>query len=278
MSLKDILVHMDSNKPCEARLDTALRLATDHQAHLVGLYIIKRPYIPPYVDAQISEEVWQAQAATLGQMADEAEAMFRPKAEKAGVSYEWRRVEGGKGEAIQVHARYSDLAVLGQRDSDGNSGADMEDMADRLVLTLGRPVLLVPYVGAYENLGQRVMIAWDGSRSATRAVHDALPILEKAKKVTVLAANPNSDPSRHGDIPGADISLHLARHGIKVEAQRLTANDISVGDLLLSRAADDGIDLLVMGAYGHSRWRELVLGGVTRHMMDHMTMPVLMSH
>ena len=122
------------------------------------------------------------------------------------------------------------------------------------------------------------MVAWDASRLATRAVNDALPILRKASKVHLLAINPEGGREGHGDVPGADIGLHLARHGVKAEASSIHAEDLEAGDALLSRAADFGADLIVMGAYGHSRWRELVLGGVTRHLLNHMTAPVFMSH
>jgi nucleotide-binding universal stress UspA family protein len=137
-------------------------------------------------------------------------------------------------------------------------------------------VLVVPRYGTFDTVGERVLVAWNGSREATRAVHDALPILKLATKVTVLSIDPERDT---GDrIPSADIALHLARHGVAAEGTSTVGLDISVGDLLLSRAADLGADLIVMGAYGHSRMRELVLGGATRHILQHMTVPVLMSH
>ncbi|MDP6786185.1 MAG: universal stress protein [Rhodospirillales bacterium] len=137
---------------------------------------------------------------------------------------------------------------------------------------------MVPYVGSYPKIGERVMVAWDASRLASRAVHDALPFLTAAKHVDVLAINPKGGPQGHGDIPSADICQHLARHGVKVEAQHVYADDIDAGDMLLSQAASRGADLLVMGAYGHSRWRELILGGLTHFVLEHMTMPVMMSH
>ena len=149
-----------------------------------------------------------------------------------------------------------------------------------MVLASGRPVLVVPYVGTYPRVGDRVMIAWDASREAARAVADALPLLQAAQQVITLSANPDSGgrSDRHGDLPGADIARHLARHGVRVEAQRLSAKEISIADMLLNRIADEGIDLLVMGAYGHARVREIWLGGVTRRLMQHMTVPVFISH
>ena len=122
------------------------------------------------------------------------------------------------------------------------------------------------------------MVAWNGGREATRAVADALPLLARAKEVTVLVINPEDAPDTHGDVPGADIALHLARHGVNAVATRIHAGDMEAANIILSRAAETGIDLLVMGAYGHSRLRELVVGGVTRSILASMTMPVLMSH
>ena len=144
----------------------------------------------------------------------------------------------------------------------------------------GRPVLAVPYAGKFDTIGKRIVIAWDARREAARAVADAVPLLEQAESVVTLSINPHggAQAGTHGEIPGADIATHLARHGISVEAQQLVANDISVGDMLLSRLSDLTADLLVMGVYGHSRARELVLGGVTRHILNHMTVPVLLSH
>jgi nucleotide-binding universal stress UspA family protein len=146
------------------------------------------------------------------------------------------------------------------------------------VLESGRPVVVIPFIGASQPIGKRVMVAWNASREAVRAVNDAMPLLVEADTVEVLAINPPAGDTGDGDIPCADICLHLARHGINAVAQSMQAADIKAGDLLLSRAADQGVDLIVMGAYGHSRFREIVLSGVSRHLFKHMTVPVLFSH
>jgi nucleotide-binding universal stress UspA family protein len=151
-------------------------------------------------------------------------------------------------------------------------------MVGDLVTSAGRPALVIPYIGAPEPFGRTVTIAWDAGREAARAVADAMPLLEKAEKVHLLTVNPRFGISGHGEEPGADIALHLARHGIQAEVNHSHARDMEVGDLVLSWLADSSSDLLVMGAYGHSRLRELVLGGVTRRLLDSMTVPVLMSH
>jgi nucleotide-binding universal stress UspA family protein len=149
---------------------------------------------------------------------------------------------------------------------------------ERVALAAGRPVLAIPYAGRFEAVGRRVLIGWDASREATRAVADAMPLLAAAETVSVLSIDPREGPSAHGPVPGADISPHLARHGVNATVERTVSAGVPAGDLLLSRAADLGADLLVVGAYGHSRARELLLGGVTRTLLQSMTLPVLMSH
>jgi nucleotide-binding universal stress UspA family protein len=134
---------------------------------------------------------------------------------------------------------------------------------------------MVPYAGRFPDAGQRVLVAWNASREAARAVTDALPLLSRAERVEVVAFDSTGD---HGEVPGADIALFLSRHGVKASAARQSAPGVDVGSQILSRAADVDADLIVMGAYGHSRLRELALGGATRSMLDAMTVPVLMAH
>jgi nucleotide-binding universal stress UspA family protein len=210
------------------------------------------------------------------QQAETARTAFEETTKREGINAEWRCTEGGLIDKLYESARYADLVILGQHnpdDQDANQG-----LADRLVLEVGRPCLVIPYIGARETLGQCVLVAWNARREAVRAVNDALPILQTADRVVVLAVNPTYGESGEGDIPSADICLHLARHGVKAEAESAVAQDIDVTSLLLSHTADLGADMMVMGAYGHSRLREMVLGGVSREMLQTMTVPVLMSH
>lgn len=278
MALKDLMVHVDGGPRAQAVLDAAINLAAAHEAHLVGVYVKTHPYIPNYVRSMITEDLLRRQSDIIEDAARGAEQMFKVRAGRAGVRAEWRCVEGQVLPLVALHARYCDVAVVGQSDPAGENGGTDLEIPDRLILSLGRPVLVIPAAGEFPVIGHRVMVAWDAGRPATRAVNDALPFLERARHVSVIAVNPTEAGEVHGDIPSADICLHLARHGINAEAQHVFADDVDVADMLLSRAADQAIDLFVMGAYGHARWRELVLGGVTRHLLAHMTMPVLMSH
>jgi nucleotide-binding universal stress UspA family protein len=280
MALKDILVHVDNGRYCSARLNAAIGLAIAHDAHLIGLYVVTHPRIPAIVRAEIPDDLLERQNRLSFEVAGKAQAMFDDLVQRSGVRGEWRCVEGMPVPTLSLHGRYADLVVVGQRDPSGEEGVDDPSLPDQLILSLGRPALVVPYGGEFPVIGERVLVAWDASRLATRAVNDALPLLETAKNVIVMAVNPRIDEGEraHGEIPSADICLHLARHGIKAEARHMYADDLGVGELLLSRAAEEGVDLIVCGAYGHARWRELVLGGVTRHLLEHMPVPVMMSH
>lgn len=275
MPLKDILVHVDNSKHCAARLDLAVAVAAAHDAHLTGLYVRSEPHMPQFVRSQFGPQVIALQHQFANEARAQAEALFESRLRGAPVRGEWRAVEGELYEVMALHARYADLTVLGQPDPEGD---DERPLPDHLVLDAGRPILVVPYAGRFSGQIERVMVAWNGSRESTRAVNDALPLLQRARKVVVMAVNPGGGIDGHGDVPGADLSLHLARHGVNTEAQQVQADDLNAGQLLLSRCADEEIDLLVMGAYGRSRVRELVLGGITRHVLEHMTVPVLMSH
>ena len=165
---------------------------------------------------------------------------------------------------------------MGQPDPDEIS--PFVGVPDEVVMAAGRPVLIVPYMGTHERTGKRVVIAWNASREAARAVNDSLPLLETADEVHVLVLDVDASNVENAPLPGADICLHLARHGIDAQAHHVQATEIDVANLLLSQVADMDGDLLVMGGYGHSRLREIMLGGATRDVLAQMTVPVLMSH
>jgi nucleotide-binding universal stress UspA family protein len=167
--------------------------------------------------------------------------------------------------------------VLGQTDTSEVLPAMMSDFPEYVVLYSGRPVLIVPYAGNFTHVGRKVLVAWDGSQEASRAVDGALPFLREAAEVKVVVFNAERQVNMHGDQPGADIALYLARHGVTVDVMQETTEQDS-GNALLSLAADTTADLLVMGCYAHSRFRELLLGGASRTVLASMTLPVLMAH
>lgn len=276
--MKDILVHVDASRRAPARVEAAIRLAQRYEAHLTGLHVIAPPFVPMMTHAPIPPEIIEEQVRFGREQAAKVEAAFNAATEKAGVAAEWRAVEGYDAEVVGQSARYADLTILGQADPDDDASRATPDLPDRVVFAAGGPVLVVPRVGTFASIGERVLVAWNASREAKRAIDDALPLLQGARAVTVLVVKPQRSASRHGDVPGADVSLYLARHGVRAEAAQVYGEDISVADLLLSRAADLAADLIVMGAYGYPRLVEMVLGGVTRAILGHMTVPVLLSH
>ena len=274
MPFKDILIPIDDTKSYPTRLQAAITLARAHNAQLTGLYIL--PYYETlfYASAYIEMELLREEQEEAKARAKEREAEFRATTESTGLTAEWIFVKGEPIHQLITHARRHDLVIIGQADPQDPYSMGI-GFASQMVLGGGRPVLIIPYIGPASTLGERIMVAWNGSREAVRAVNDALPLLARAKRVNVITINP---PGEENEISNADICHHLNRHGIQTTTTYLPATDIEVGDALLSRAADDNIDLIIMGAYGHSRMREIVLGGATRHLLKFMTVPILMSH
>ena len=173
-------------------------------------------------------------------------------------------------------ARHADLAILGQPEPDEPSGTGMR-LVEAALLGSGRPILVVPWIGAAGLPPRRVLAAWDGSAPAARALGDALPLLRRAERVSLVVVDPERLGGRVGEQPGADMATHLARHGVRVEVQAVPSGGLATADVLLDLAADTGADLLVMGGYGHSRLRELAFGGTTRDVLARMTAPVLLA-
>jgi nucleotide-binding universal stress UspA family protein len=279
MTYKTLLVQIDGTKANSGRLQAAIGLARAHEAHLTGLYIIRESDLPGFVTAQLPRDAIEAQRASADEAAAAAVAAFLAKADREGINADARTAraqEHDMSAMIARQARYADLVVAGQADPD-EPGPGGRHLLEDLVLSAGRPVLAIPYIGASRPIGRTVTVAWDAGRESARAVADAMPFLETAKKVHVVMVNPVSSTEAHGAEPGADIALSLARHGIKAEAHSIAAPDLEEGDAILSWLADSGSDLLVMGLYGHARFRELVLGGVSRRMLESMTVPVLMA-
>jgi nucleotide-binding universal stress UspA family protein len=279
MSFREILVTLEHGAALERRMLCAAEVARIHEAHLIGLSVIEplnlAAYFSPSVDALIEVEQQYREAAETA--ARKVKTTFRTICSRVGISSEWRLGEGNTADAAAEHARYVDLAIVGQVDPENPPPGTAAGLPERLALASGRPVLIIPYVGRYETIGTRVLVAWNRSREAVRAVNDALPMLKHAQQVTVLSINPERRNPRSNP-PGTSVAHHLARHGVKVETSHTVAEDIAVGSAILSRAADLGVDLIVMGCYGHSRLHELFLGGASREILGHMTVPVLMSH
>lgn len=271
---KSILVHYDAGRTAATRLETAIQVAAPFGARVICLYALGA-FPMPSAAFEAGEFLADAQKRAQAEMLAKARAGYDECLRRAGYTHaEWRQTSADALAAVSLHARYSDLLVIGQKNEEWPSGVS-KDFEQRVLLMAGRPVLVVPYAYDRKPVGRRILVAWNASREATRAVTDALPLLKRASYVNVAAFGRGGE---HGEEPGADIAGYLARHGVKVEVSRQDAPDIDVGNQLLSRAFDWQVDLVVMGAWGHSRVAELVLGGVTRTILGSMTVPVLMAH
>jgi nucleotide-binding universal stress UspA family protein len=277
MSYKTILVHVDQSPQAVKRITLAAQLARSQEGHLIGTALtgLTMEYYRNS-DMALAGPLSQEELDQITRNSEQALQRFDALASAVDVSHAQRYSDDQAEVGLVLQARYADLVVLGQTDPDTSGLSILRQLPEHLALHGGRPVLVVPFAGTFTHLDRHALVAWDGSRAATRAVTDALPLLRRSARVTLAVFNP--DHTR-GEEPGADIALYLARHGVRVEVLRqTTAPGVDVGNALLSLAADTGADLLVMGAYGHQRWREIVLGGVTRRVLQTMTLPVLMSH
>lgn len=279
MPYKTVLVHVDESSRSNLRVRIAAEIAKTDDAHLIGTAVtgVSR-FI--YQDGNISasDPNLTTHLNFLRERAEKAVASFNQTAQTLGVtSFESMIANDEAGGGIGLQARYSDLIVIGQTSRDEPSPSVLPDFPEYIIMNSGRPVLVIPYAGEFPSISKRPLISWDAGREATRAVTDAIPLLRRAELVQVAIFNPRAYPDAHGEQPGADIALYLARHGIKVEVStHKTTTD--VGNALLSLAHDLDSDMIVMGGYGHSRFREMIMGGVTRTILESMTIPVLMSH
>lgn len=274
MPLKDILVYVDDSAQAAGTVAAACSLALRHDAHVTGLAVDRPPEIPGFAAIEIPPSAVEIIRQQRREAVAKARNIFEAGARAAGLTdrSRWSVASGRPLESLSLRSRYADLTVVSQSGPEDQGNG--EGLVDDLIMASGRPILIIPYIGAPAKIGRKVLVAWNGSREAARAVSDAMPVLESADSIEIFAVEPRGI----GDVPGADIAEHLARHGLKITAAKTSGLDIDVGDVLLNQAADSGADLIVMGAYGHSRMRELVLGGATRHILEHMTVPVLLSH
>ena len=280
MQFKNIMVYLDQGNSNQARVDSALAIASTHGAALTGVVLIAQP------SSAILQRLGITNAPAIHEKsradAQESIDQFHERAAAAGVEADVLKLECLEGDApakLSRVARVYDLSILRQANPDSDNTAFVAGLSEEVMFSSGRPVLYMPYIGAHQIPFKRGLIAWDGSRSSARAVHDALPLLENMDQVTILVIDSNTmEPSSDGVMPGEGLSRHLHRHGISSEIQRLMRGDSSTSTLVLNELANTGADLLVMGGYGTPKLREIILGGVTRTVLEMMTVPVFMSH
>lgn len=287
MSYKTILVHVDETPRLADRLAIAAALARRDDGHLVCAAmtgVSRFLYHNEMVDEQDPHL-----ALHLTYLREKAQAALdgcAPQLARAGLrSCEQRVIDDDAATGLSLHARCADLVVIGSNDPQRAAPAILGDLPGHVVLHAGRPVLIVPHGGAPADVGRRIVIGWDGGREAARAVTAALPLLQRAEQVWLAIFDPQPGPAETGEQAGAGIAQYLARHGVRSELvvryserQRLFTHTPAIGDAMLALAAELGCDLLVLGAYGHSRFRETLLGGVTRTVLAATALPVLMAH
>lgn len=278
MTYKTILVHCDSGEIAPKRLAIAADLAKLQDARLVALHA-RPPFEMPMLagDEYSLPMLIEAHDDQVEREEATSRACFDKAMKGQPLKVEWRVFNGRPEDVLTLNARYADLIVVGQSGPQ-NAPSSPENLPESIAMASGRPTLVVPHDGPAKAIGKNVMLCWNASRESARAASDALPFLKAAQKVIILVVEPKTSSGAHGEEPGADVAMWLAQHGVKVTVLRETAPDADVGKVIGSRAADHGIDLIVMGVYGHSRVREWVMGGASRTMLNAMTVPILMSH
>jgi nucleotide-binding universal stress UspA family protein len=275
--IKDLVVNLGGDGTKDVTADYAISLAKAYEAHVVGVAFVYEPVIPGSLLGGIPTDLIEVQREENAKAAKTAVTNFEVAAKAAGVSAESRLLDAsiaGASDLFGRIARRFDIAVVGQAPRD--QGVSEELLIEGALFGSGRPVIVVPAIQSQPIKLDNVMVCWDGSRPAARAIGDAVPLFERAKAIEIVVVTGERDKS--GEITGANMKRHLARHGINVEIKRIAVGSADVQTAILAHAADTAADFIVMGGYGHSRLREFILGGVTRSILKSMPVPVLMSH
>ncbi|SOY53692.1 Universal stress protein UspA family [Cupriavidus taiwanensis] len=277
MACDSILVHLDSGRQATQRLALAGRLAVTHGCPLIGLYAGFVPEPAWCYRIENAQRYFEEDMARREAVREAVRGHFLAKTDALPVAAEWRVPERTSVASTLREAREAGLLVAAQYDADSGDGTDRRQLLEALLLESGRPTLVVPSSGTFDTLGTRVVVAWNGSREAARALHDAIPFLVGAR-AHILCAHAAAEYTRPDATPVTHAVRLLERHGVAPEIEHGPGgSDMTVGELILTRASDFGADLVVMGAYGHGRMRERVLGGVTRTLLECMTVPVMFS-
>ena len=274
--IKDLIVNLTPGVEHDPAAQYAVSIAAKFKAHAVGIVFAYDPAMMPTVMDGVTAGWIEAQRAENLTAAQHAVVAFEEAASRQGVSVEHRIIASSLGAApgeFSRIARHFDLSVVGQSADDVAVPDDL--LIEAALFETGRPTVVVPYIQKGDIKLGHVLVCWDHSRNAARAVADAMPLLACSDRVEVIMVTNKDDGD---ELPGTGIAQHLARHDLNVELKRLTSGNLDVSDVILSYAADCGADFIVMGGYGHSRLREFILGGATRGILRSMTVPVLMSH
>lgn len=287
MALKDLLVWLDQTNRSAAHLRLAADLARRHGSCLTALYV--REWNPAQLahrrTAELAgrpladiEELDHAVEASIDASAVEARAQVEHVAAEYGIAIEWHVADGEASRVLPQYARYADLCILDAEIPAAGTSAGYR-LSEEMVFVSGRPVLLIPRVSGRATLGAHVAVAWNSSRAAARAINDALPLLERSERTTVIAINPEDFIERHGSLPLPKLLEHLQRHGISAHCVELSGvPPAEIADTLQQRARAEGADLIVAGAHGHMWLRDILLGSVTRDLLARSRLPIMMAN
>jgi nucleotide-binding universal stress UspA family protein len=280
MDYKTIVVHLDAGKRRSERLQLGVALAEVFDAHLIGVFALEVWRIPPYVVAEAGPVIIEVEEKRRAEAKQQAKREFAEKTARRSGKAEWRAYDWGDTvESVTLAARCADLVIIGQLDPDHYEADGVPSyFVEDVVLAAGKPVLIVPFAGHFTQVGNHPLVAWNGTREASRALTDALPLLQRSDVVDVVTFERGQVAAETGAILRKEVGGYLERHRVNARVSRSAYEDLHVGDAIVSEAATRDADSIVMGAYGRSRLRERVLGGATRKVLDTMTVPVLMSH
>jgi nucleotide-binding universal stress UspA family protein len=279
MSYKTILVHLNHEQRARRLLETAGDVARHFCGHLIGLHVFPAYRLSPPVPLPFSGEIAAQIRTAISQENERIKAVFDEVTRQQPYVSEWRSVTSqhrDPASTVLDHARSADVVISSQADPDWRF-SDILDFPERIAIGAGRPTIVVPNFGEHRGMPRNVVVAWSRRREAARAVADSLPLLKSADKVHLISVTEGSEDASAA-MSDEDIRQALIRHGVNVQASRAMATEFTVGEEIRVRAIDLQADMIVMGCYGHSRLREYALGGVTRHMLREMTIPVLFSH
>lgn len=275
-----IAVHLDAEQSCRRRIDVAIKLAKEHNAEIVGVYPVDTGVQSTYSGTALPSEVTKMIRERMHEGREETRRLFEEITSSAGIKAHWRAPRGAVEDVLALHARYSALLVMSKTDDPQSTASPITaNLPEAVIMAAGRPVLMVPAVGNMNTIADRVLFCWDKKREAARAFTDAAPLLRTAKELVVLAIDEDTESLREQDVQENDFSDLCTALGYPAPKVLLrSSKDVGVGNVILNTATDYGSDLIVMGAYGHSRMRQWIMGGASKTLLNSMTVPVLMSH
>lgn len=280
MSFKTILVCLTTEANAERLTKAACHLARKFDAHLIGLHTRQAMLVHPGVAVHLTPESIQAFHDAQIRQTEKIHDIFTRETAKETFANEWRLVDADSGSAsgqIVEQARRADLVIMSQADS-ANDRADQSDIQRDVIQSSGRPVIIIPNIGEYDHFGEKIMIGWSATREATRALHDAIPFVDDGGEATVMWVTHSERDADYLGQSAAEVASGLERHGIRTTVTHWQNADIKIGDALLNEASENGADMIVTGAFGHSRFYDFAIGATTSHLLKHMTVPVLFSN